>query len=322
MPEIDSDVFQVLTLAGLAILLILVLALMSAVSKLSKAVKALTPGAAGETPAAEADTSAAEDTSEPATDLGLAAAAGAGAGAVAAGSVSPSEEAVAASVEPEPEPVTSSWSEPAAEETTSTWAASTMAEEPVQASEPAVAEAAPLAQAASETPAATDELPEEQPFERGGRWWFKRGDELLVYEEQSGQWSAAPDGAFENASSAASEFRPAEQQAAAEPVQTETAPAGTAEEAPAETQTFAAISDETATAWRTDETVDEAPAAGQAADDTSLWGVGESAPVADETPAAESAGEGESATFWKCPSCGAVNGSTAASCRMCFAQRP
>jgi hypothetical protein len=26
--------------------------------------------------------------------------------------------------------------------------------------------------------------------------------------------------------------------------------------------------------------------------------------------------------FWKCPTCGAVNGSTATSCRMCFAARP
>ena len=33
--------------------------------------------------------------------------------------------------------------------------------------------------------------PEEQPFERDGRWWFRRGDELLVYDEQTAQWLRA-----------------------------------------------------------------------------------------------------------------------------------
>ena len=28
------------------------------------------------------------------------------------------------------------------------------------------------------------------------------------------------------------------------------------------------------------------------------------------------------AGHWKCPTCGAVNGSTATSCRMCFTARP
>lgn len=84
--------------------------------------------------------------------------------------------------------------------------------------------------------------PEEQPFERDGRWWFKRGGELLVYDEGTGQWVASPQGA-----------------GAAAPVTA--------------TQTAA--------------------------------------------PAIQAdAGEG-----WKCSSCGAVNGSTATSCRMCFAPR-
>jgi hypothetical protein len=34
--------------------------------------------------------------------------------------------------------------------------------------------------------------PEEQPFERNGRWWFRRDDELLLYDEQTGQWGPAP----------------------------------------------------------------------------------------------------------------------------------
>ncbi|MCA1702232.1 MAG: zinc finger Ran-binding domain-containing protein [Actinobacteria bacterium] len=88
--------------------------------------------------------------------------------------------------------------------------------------------------------------PEEQPFERDGRWWFKRGGELLVYDEGTGQW-VAPTGA--------------------------SAPAGA-------TATTTATGTETQTLSRSD------------------------------------TGEG-----WKCSSCGAVNGSTATSCRMCFAPR-
>jgi ribosomal protein L40E len=94
--------------------------------------------------------------------------------------------------------------------------------------------------------------PQEEPFQRDGRWWFKRGDELLLYDEASGQWQPAP-----------ADTGSASQPAAA-PVQT----AAT-----------------TATA--------QVPV------------------VADQV-----------ATFWKCPTCGAVNGSTAATCRMCFAARP
>ena len=35
--------------------------------------------------------------------------------------------------------------------------------------------------------------PEEQPFERDGRWWFRRDGELLVYDERTGQWGPAPE---------------------------------------------------------------------------------------------------------------------------------
>ena len=40
--------------------------------------------------------------------------------------------------------------------------------------------------------ASISQEPQEQPFERDGRWWFRRGDELLVYEERTGQWVGAP----------------------------------------------------------------------------------------------------------------------------------
>ena len=113
-------------------------------------------------------------------------------------------------------------------------------------------------------PTSQEPMPEEQPFEREGRWWYKRGNELLLYDEQQGQWVPAPEGALGGGSAAsqpsvASAFESITQ---AQPAQTATAAGG---------------------------------------------GAGE---------------RQDSGGFWKCPSCGAVNGSTAASCRMCFTARP
>lgn len=103
--------------------------------------------------------------------------------------------------------------------------------------------------------------PQEEPFQRDGRWWFKRGDELLLYDEASGQWQPAPD------------------EGAAAPAAT--APPATTAATP---QTSAGVQTTQVTGG---------PA------------------VADQV-----------STFWKCPTCGAVNGSTATTCRMCFAARP
>ena len=124
---------------------------------------------------------------------------------------------------------------------------------------PAEPEPEPEPEPETASPAAGDEDPQEQPFERDGRWWFRRGEELLVYEEQTGQWVAAAEPGPSSTGSVA---------AAA-------APAGETPEAAA------------------------APAEGQV------------------TTQHEAVG-----SFWKCPSCGAVNGSTATSCRMCFTARP
>lgn len=101
--------------------------------------------------------------------------------------------------------------------------------------------------------------PQEEPFQRDGRWWFRRGNELLLYNEGTGQWEPAP----------ASSTGAAAPAAAAPPQQVEPVPT---------------------------------PAAAVTTDMPA---------VADQV-----------ATFWKCPTCGAVNGSTAGSCRMCFAARP
>ena len=105
--------------------------------------------------------------------------------------------------------------------------------------------------------------PQEEPFQRDGRWWFRRGDELLLYDETSGQWQPAPDTGTP-------------QDAQATPAGATGGPAGSSAAAGVQTTPVSAT-----------------PA------------------VADQV-----------ATFWKCPTCGAVNGSTAATCRMCFAARP
>jgi hypothetical protein len=106
--------------------------------------------------------------------------------------------------------------------------------------------------------------PEEQPFERDGRWWFRRDDELLVYDEQTGQWMPAP-----------------------------TSRAGV---------TLGS---------------DDGDAAGGTGATATTAGVEEPSGRSGEWASQETSGG-----FWKCPSCGAVNGSTATSCRMCFTPRP
>ncbi len=125
---------------------------------------------------------------------------------------------------------------------------------------------------AAQQQASISEEPQEQPFERDGRWWFRRGDELLVYEERTGQWVAAP--------------------AAGGAVEQQTATPETV----TETHTAAAE-----------------PVAQETHDD----------PVHEQvqTEGAHQLPE-EPGPFWKCPTCGAVNGSMATSCRMCFTQRP
>lgn len=118
--------------------------------------------------------------------------------------------------------------------------------------------------------ASISEEPQEQPFERDGRWWFRRGDELLVYEERTGQWVGAPAAQGAVQQTAGTEAA-TQTQTAVEPVAEET------HEDPVHEQT--------------------------------------------QTEGAHQFPE-EPGPFWKCPTCGAVNGSMATSCRMCFTQRP
>lgn len=117
--------------------------------------------------------------------------------------------------------------------------------EAVPATQEPAAQAEPQGFARSSTPELRGDEPEEQPFERDGRWWFKRGGELLVYDEGTGQWVSPPGGG-------------------------------------------ATVGTQTSTSFGT----------------------------ATTSVATADAGEG-----WKCSSCGAVNGSTATTCRMCFSPR-
>lgn len=149
----------------------------------------------------------------------------------------------------EPAPTSASWAEPAgatapaAAQARPAATAHPLEEASYDEAARAAAAQPAAAQPAAAQPAAAQE-PQDQPFERDGRWWFRRGDELLVYDESTGQWQPAPGGGG--------------------------TAGGTA----------------------------QMPAAGAVA------------------TGAEAGGH------WKCPTCGAVNGSTAATCRMCFTPRP
>lgn len=190
MPEIDTELFQQITLGGLGLLLIILLLVLNSLSKMKSALKE----GVREPPA--------QVMGEQLHDHQPAASA-----TPARGYTEPWGE-----VATQPQPtVTQSFEAPGL----------------------------------SASPAA-EPLPEEQPFERDGRWWFKRGSEILVYDEQTGQWQPAPS---------------------------------------------------------------DNPFAGSG---------GAAAPAFASSTTMSGSGEG----FWKCPSCGAVNGSTSATCRMCFSARP
>ena len=153
----------------------------------------------------------------------------------------PSEAPVQARQEPQPTPVQRE-PEPA-HSVPSAQSGAQSAGQPSAATQPAAV--------SSSVDSGASQEPQEQPFERDGRWWFRRGSELLVYDESTGQWLPAPSG-------------PGEGPSATQPMPT---------------------------------TISDVSEAGTA------------------QPSGEQG-------FWKCPTCGAVNGSTATTCRMCFTARP
>ena len=137
--------------------------------------------------------------------------------------------------------------------------------------------ALPVEEPAAETPpAAASDIPDEEPFERAGRWWFKRGAELLVYNEQSGEWVPSPTPLPGLEQPEPARFGP------------DSSP----------TQTIADLTG-------------AEPGIGEATGDTDT-----------ETAEQELVEPTGQQGFWRCPACGAVNGSTSATCRMCFAARP
>lgn len=253
MPQIDQDLYQLLVLVlGALNLLVLLLA----VSQLSKIRGTLAAPPA----AARAFEPAGLETQTAAPAAGTAETAGSHTPAATGRRAEPEPQQARREPEPQPalaaqpaggyapEPASLYTEEPAsvygsggAPASTEPAAQEPAAQQPVQA-QPAAQE--PVQDQPVQQTVPADE-PQEQPFERDGRWWFRRGDELLVYEESTGQWVPAP--------------------------------------------------------------VQAAPAP---------------SPAPAQTQAVTAQGEAESGAFWRCPQCGAVNGATAATCRMCFSPKP
>jgi hypothetical protein len=234
----DENLFQLVTVGLLGVTLLVLLVTLLTLNRLTKKIEEGTPS--------RAPYEAESATGAPPGQVALAPTDEAATPEPAAATPDPASQA-----SPSPATATGRQPEPVVEQKEPEVAARAEDLTPVERTETAVQEP----QAAAGT--GFEDAPEEQPFERDGRWWFKRGDELLVYDEQSGQWEAAPANA------------------------TATSPAAAV-----------AGGDQTATS----------PAASQ------------------ETESAQAAEDPGS--FWKCTSCGAVNGSTATSCRMCFAPKP
>jgi hypothetical protein len=222
----DADLFR-LVLSGL--FAVAILALFALLSTLQGIKRALEKGGPGASPTSSAVPASTSYEAQPAA-------------------AQPVARAAAEPVAAEPAPVAQAASIRTVLENEG--AAQPAQAEPVQAqAAPVQAQVAPVqaepAAQVAETSAFASHVdtaePQDEPFQRDGRWWFRRGNELLVYDEATGQW------------------QPTAAEAGAAPAATTTA-----------TQ----------------------------------------APVA-----ASGAG-------WKCANCGAINGSTATSCRMCFTVRP
>lgn len=248
MPTIDTETFQFVVLALLGLVALIGLIGLLQLGGVRKELKKGAPGASDASPEAEAEAQPAE--------------------AGAAIDLEPATETPAPSGGVQPLSGTDDLDAAAAEARGDTEAAEiARAQQAHQAEQERQIHEAQVAQ----QQASIAEEPQEQPFERDGRWWFRRGDELLVYEERTGQWVGAP---------APQTTGPQATETQATHTQTQTQPESAVVERGAE------------------EPRDETQAEGSR-----------------EFPE-------EPGPFWKCPTCGAVNGSMASSCRMCFTQRP
>lgn len=178
-----------------------------------------------------------------------------------------------------------------------------VADEPAVTSETPAAEEDTGSTAEVSEPTAPDE---EGPFERDGRWWFRRDGDLLVYDEQLEEWVDP------NAAPAAQP-----EQAAVPDPEPVVAPEPAVEAAP-EVQPHPLDEAREWTAGTGTAPVAETIPIEQASPAPIPEPVSAPAPITETTEGAQ----GEGATHWKCPACGVINGSTASSCRMCFAARP
>ncbi|MGI8407577.1 MAG: hypothetical protein ACR2L3_03615 [Actinomycetota bacterium] len=273
MLELDSDLFQTAVLGLLVLSLLFLLLVLNTLSKIRKTLEdALSRSGIGDiTSPQAADQPSAASLGAPAASSTEAAWGGAAAAAPAVGTVAGESGSWAAPAETAGSGIgeTGTWADPTAGAgagETGTWAApAETAAAPVQAqtfeSQPAAGSIQAAPTQAAPNPG---DMPEEQPVEHEGRWWFKRGSELLIYDESTGQWGPAP-------------------QVTGDPT------GGMAAGSPGSVgSAYSAFKD-----------------------------LGEA--TSKPEPAAGGGAAGESAGFWKCTSCGAVNGTTAESCRMCFA---
>ena len=340
MPEIDTDLFQVLVLALLAIAVLILVAALSSLSSIRKLLK--NQGSLGQAPLLESvpgalDTDVAskilEDDDLALEEPGSSWNDGLVSDPVASESAEAAEQIVepaTAGIEPgwDAAAVGDSWDqdlEPAAETRTDVGDAAGTEDgaapidpftgEAVGAGSDAVAETDEhpfMRDAGDSAPQSTLDEPEEQPFERNGRWYFRRDDELLVYEEGTGEWVAAEEpernvqGSWGGALASSGEGLAATSASVDESVG-----GGDAEtdlQPEPDLQPDADLQPEPDLQPETDLEPEVA--------ETSRF---ETVQPAEEKAEQKPVGEGG---FWKCSSCGAVNGSSAATCRMCFSARP
>jgi hypothetical protein len=211
----------------------------------------------------------------------------------------------------------------------------TAAELDVDEVEPAGAVDAPSD--ATPEPAEDDAVDSERPFERAGRWYFRRAGELLVYEEGTGEWvpatatTEAAEGVDRHLQTVEASAEPAEAvQSHADAVAASTEPAVAEGDAPSVEEATSgerATEPSTSFAGQPLATAEEDAARIEVADETTDTSAGaafeesgDAGVSMDDVP--EEVAPRPSESFWRCESCGAVNGSTAATCRMCFTPRP
>ncbi|MBW3594523.1 MAG: zinc finger Ran-binding domain-containing protein [Actinobacteria bacterium] len=161
--------------------------------------------------------------------------------------------------------------------------------------------AAPLPAGAEQALADSEGGGDEGPYERDGRWWYRQDGDLLVYDERLEQWVDP------NATE-----QPAKEGAAAEP-------RDAGERATPET-VGVAVSD-----GPSDDAEPHPLDEARGWDTTPVTDAPVPEPVSPPQPMTEPPAEPDAmdvGMHWKCPACGVINGSTATTCRMCFAARP